>query len=803
MLEFEGVDVENVAYVTSKLEKLFTEQVFNMESNTLYFPIRHHSPACAYHVLQVLESYKPDVVLIEGPEIGSKLIPVLAHEETKPPVSLYYSYELGEERYAFYYPLLEFSPEYAVLKQAVSQGIDVQFIDKNYSTKPQDSKAKASLQDENLLASSQFIISLCTKLNCRSFNELWEKVFEIEGVTKTPVSFASEVFTYCTLSRLCYEEEDLRLEGNLARESFMREHIERAKEKYQRVLVVTGGFHTYGLVNELVSPLPSSVETQQYKTLPDADAIQEQIYPMVYTFKEADQLNGYASGMPYVNYYQHIWKELRSRRALQAFSKGNLSMLSQLSKMLRKSEETVSTSDGIEAYAMIQGLANLRQKSEGGVYELQDGVLSSFVKGEDIFANVKPLEMLSSLLTGDAIGKIVPNEFVPPIVNDFKEKCTAFKLHMKATGQHRKHLDLYSNDTHREISQLMHCAAYLGIGFASKKSGPDLVNYVDVHLVRESWTYTYSSLVESRLVEYASYGGTVKEAVIRKIEEELESIPSHHSKEHAKWLMRSHLMGLESLSGSLFEKTQQALYQDGSFLSLCGTLSILNLMYSHPKLLGIRDHSRLPMLIAEAYDQAVSRLHQIHHSQPDEHHELIQSLKLLGMLAGDADSRFDSERLMDDLSDLLMLPDLAPILEGACIAILAQSRPSHRPEIVTRAQSYMLGTPDKIKLVPSYLQGIFVTARDVLLYDDILLHNLNQLFMTLPHEEFIEMLPELRYAFTHFTTAEIRLIMKQIAGFHQVPVTKLEQEGISEVMLMKAKLQDEAIRKEFAKWNLI
>ncbi|MNJ49114.1 hypothetical protein D3C77_443300 [compost metagenome] len=267
--------------------------------------------------------------------------------------------------------------------------------------------------------------------------------------------------------------------------------------------------------------------------------------------------------------------------------------------------------------------------------------------------------------------------------------------------------------------------------------------------------------------------------------------------------MRSYLMGLESLSGSLFKKVEQALYQDGSFLSLCATLSTLHVMHTHPRLLGITDHSRLPMLIAQAYEQAVSRLHQIHHSQPDEHHELIQSIKLLGMLAGGAEGKFDSERLMDDLSDLLIMPDLAPILEGACIAILAQARPSQRPEIVSRAHSYMLGTPEKVKLVSGYLQGVFMAARDVLLYDDVLLQSLNQLFMTLPHEQFIEMVPELRYAFTHFTAAEIRLIMKQIAGLHQVSVTELEQEGISEVMLMKAKAQDEAIRKEFAKWNLI
>lgn len=801
------------------LNELFTQDVCNLEQEVVYFPIRHHSPACSYHLLQVLEQYNPEIVLIEGPELANKLIPVLADEATKPPISLYYSYQdekSPNKRASFYYPMLQFSPEYAVLKQASKQGIPVQFIDLNSRPKEDDTLAmltKTSFQDESLLADSQFMISLCHKLHCRGFNELWEKVFEIEGITKTPTAFAQEVFTYCTLSRLCYTYEQLQEEGHIAREAFMRNCIARAKGSYKRILVVTGGFHTYGLVapstlkksDIMPATLQGSADEQQVavKEKETKQEGEEQIYPMVYTFQEADQLNGYASGMPYVNYYQQIWSQLSTRKPTEAFKHSNLYMISTLSKELRKHEESISTSDGIEAYAMIQGLAQLRQKREGGVYELQDGIRTAFVKGEDSFANVKPLELLSTLLTGNEIGEVAPNEFIPPILKDFEESCSNLKLHMKTTGQHRKQLDLYSNEKHRKISQLLHCASYLDVGFATKKSGPDFVNYIDIHRVRENWTYTYTSLVEARLVEYASYGGTVKEAVIRKMEEELAQIPSHHSKEYAKKLMESHRMGLEALSESLFIALKEALLQDGSFLSLCGTLSILNHMYSHRSLLGISDESALVPLLTQGYEQAVSRLHQIYRSQPDEHYQCIQALKTLGMLAKRDEANFDQERLLDDLASLLQLHDLAPMLEGACIAILAQAYPIRRPEIVARARSYILGTPDKVKLISNYLQGVFATARDVLLYDDVLLRSLNELFITLSHEQFIEMAPELRLAFTNFTAAEVNLIMKQIAGFHQVDVTVLEEEGISEALLVEAKAQDEAVRKEFAKWSLI
>jgi hypothetical protein len=128
-----------------QLNELFTQHVFNLEQEVVYFPIRHHSPACSYHLLQVLDQYNPEIVLIEGPEMANKLIPVLADEATKPPISLYYSYQDQQnpnKRASFYYPMLQFSPEYAVLKQASKQGIPVQFIDLNSRSKDEDTLAK-------------------------------------------------------------------------------------------------------------------------------------------------------------------------------------------------------------------------------------------------------------------------------------------------------------------------------------------------------------------------------------------------------------------------------------------------------------------------------------------------------------------------------------------------------------------------------------------------------------------------------------------------------------------------------------
>ncbi|KQO18166.1 DUF5682 family protein [Paenibacillus sp. Leaf72] len=788
-----------------ELPSLFDQQVFNLSSGTVYFPIRHHSPACSFHLLKVMKQYKPDIVLIEGPASGTPLIPVLADEATETPVSLYCTYEDEQGgRSACYYPLLSYSPEYVAMKEAAHLGIPAAFIDLDYSheSRTKAEKQETSIQDETLLASSDFINRLCRKMNCRSFDELWEKLFEIEGQAATTEAFVRNVFTYCALSRMCYSEEQLRASGDMAREKYMRECIKQAVSKHKHVLVITGGFHTYGLLEAAQAYSPAREEQQKEQQGKKGGAIQQQLYPMVYTFEEADRLNGYASGMPYVNYYELIWNKLLQHKT-EPYNQTALALLSELMRKLRKGQEEVSTSDAIEAYSMFQGLAVLRGKREGGVYELLDAALSSFVKGERTLATDKPLEELRLLLTGDKIGIVAPNPFTVPIVEDFKNRCSASGLQIKTTGKHKKVLDLYAKAEHRLLSQLLQCASFLVPDFAIRESGPDWVAYRHMNLVRETWVYAYSSRIEARLIENSLYGGTLKEAAARKIGERIQELPDHHSGEIANALLQALLMGLQDTARRLYEQVQAALRKDGNFLSLCQTLTVLNRLRQHGRLLGLAADEQLPLLVAEAYNNAVDKLLGLAAIHSDEHPAIIQGLKLLAMLAESSESHFQNDTFRGHLSELLSDPKLSPQLEGVAMAILAGLGDRTREEMVERARSYVRGTPEQAKQTAKYLQGMFEIARDAFLYDDLLLGELNYLIEELPPDDFIAMVPELRLAFTYFTPMETSLIAERVAKRHQAEPEELERPPIDEQTLIQAKALDEAIRKEFAAWKLI
>src|SRR6266516_5819979 len=117
----------------------------------VYFPIRHHSPACARHLERIIRERKPQAILIEGPASFTSLIPLVLHPKTKTPFAIYTSFVreqpepeagspaaktatmLGPPRHAAYYPFCDYSPELVALRVGTEVGASLRFIDLDYS----------------------------------------------------------------------------------------------------------------------------------------------------------------------------------------------------------------------------------------------------------------------------------------------------------------------------------------------------------------------------------------------------------------------------------------------------------------------------------------------------------------------------------------------------------------------------------------------------------------------------------------------------------------------------------------------
>src|SRR5262245_34973699 len=108
-----------------------------------WFPVRHHSHTVARHLASALRSRKPKLVFIEGPHEANHLIRFVVDAKTEPPVAIYSSYRddnnvLGlngvlspaaeiPARFACWYPLTAYSPEYVAMKMARAMGSEVVF----------------------------------------------------------------------------------------------------------------------------------------------------------------------------------------------------------------------------------------------------------------------------------------------------------------------------------------------------------------------------------------------------------------------------------------------------------------------------------------------------------------------------------------------------------------------------------------------------------------------------------------------------------------------------------------------------
>jgi hypothetical protein len=92
------------------------------------FGIRHHGPGCARSLRAALDVMAPDIVLVEGPPDAHDVLPLIMHEEMRPPVALLV-YAPDKPHFAAYYPFTVFSPEWQALRYAFEHGVPARFMD--------------------------------------------------------------------------------------------------------------------------------------------------------------------------------------------------------------------------------------------------------------------------------------------------------------------------------------------------------------------------------------------------------------------------------------------------------------------------------------------------------------------------------------------------------------------------------------------------------------------------------------------------------------------------------------------------
>lgn len=792
-----------------KINEIY-EESFNLQENIVYFPVRHHSPACSFHLKKVIDIYNPEIILIEGPSNANHLIPTLVHEESKTPLSIYYTYSdskelLDEEagKYMCYYPFLSYSPEYTAIKTAYEKNISAEFIDLPYEQILINSKdgqgvrekfKKKSYNDDYLVVRSKFIKELCKKKNCRSFNELWEKLYEIEGINVSTEEFVKNLLAYCYLSRVDYTDEMLVEEGCIAREKYMHMQIVKKAEKYNKILVVTGGFHTWGLLQ-----LKDKKINLKLKKVKKEDVGS---YAMAYSFEECDQLNGYASGMPYTAFYEKIWKMLCDKDK-KPYENSVMYFITKCGRELRNNDEGISTADSIEALNMAKGLASLRDKLQCGAYEMQDGVRSSFIKGEMSVSNNAPLDTLKNLMTGDKVGNLTSTADVPPIVLDFREKCKKLRIKLNTSVKQEKALDIYKTKSHRQISKLLHMMSFLETEFCTRIKGPDFAANKNTNLIREIWNYRWNPAVETKLIEVSVYGGSLQEAVSEIIAKRIEDI-GYHSGKAAELLIKASVMGLEEQVHKLLLQIEVIIQNDGEFYSLAEACSKLSFLYREKYLMGLSNTKRIEILLKKAYEKAASLISGLYNIPGDDENKTIQKLKELHNISLDTQLNLNDEIYSEQLKVLISRKECNTALEGAAVGILIGLNELPEEEGIKRAKSYLYASGEELFHAASFLKGIFSTCRDIIMCNTSLINGIDSMLREIQYEDFIKIIPEIRLAFSFFIPTEIHEIGNKVAKLYGKTNSEvLNKKPVSEEDIIKARELDNFAVSQMKEWKLI
>ena len=218
----------------------------------VYFPIRHHSPACARYLERIIRTRKPQTILIEGPASFTSLIPLVLHPKTKTPFAIYASIVseepeardamtkaaalLGPPRHAAYYPFCDYSPELVALRVGTEIGASLRFVDLDYpdqvraereATKEAGAPRVESLLVERHFKRSRYLQALARRAGCRDHNDLWDHLFETRlnsdssGGDLSAEKFIHDVAAWCHFARADATSEELKADGTLAREAEM------------------------------------------------------------------------------------------------------------------------------------------------------------------------------------------------------------------------------------------------------------------------------------------------------------------------------------------------------------------------------------------------------------------------------------------------------------------------------------------------------------------------------------------------------------------------------------------------------
>jgi hypothetical protein len=750
-----------------------TEQVDAVLAEPLYwFPVRHHSHMVARHLARALRTRKPRIVFIEGPFEANDLIPFVVDAKTEPPIAIYSSYRdddnvLGlngllspaadiPSRFAVWYPLTAYSPEYVAMEVAREIGAEVVFIDLPHhalikpiaTSLPEkellDESPPPSLSpmqpgqssDDELITTSRFFQELAAAAGYKSWDEAWDTLFENPHAVDHE-EFRRQMATFCSAVRLTSDPLTEARTGTLERErhflKVIRETLAAKKVKPEQAAVICGGFHLFlDRADSTAAPVPPAGTT--YTTI------------VPYSFFRVSEMAGYGAGNRAPQFYQTCFHLINENRAEDIAMEHAITVL----RLMRKDGEPLSTADAIAITHHARMLGRLRGRTHATLDDINDALVTCCCKGNPDDEGMHLRKAMDAAAIGTKIGKVTPKLGRLPIVNDFHAQLTDLELG-EVLGKEKKlsvKLDKREPLAARQ-SAFLHRLVYLEVPFAVLSStGGDFSGTI----FREQWQLKWDPKTEPALIEQNLYGDTVEGAAISRLREAIASAGTNAGATCQR-LLKAVDLDLPDLVQIAESAAGQAIDADPAFPSLAEALRHLAVLDRYASFRGLR-RDVLEGLFVRCYDRACFAL-PASSAVPDEEQPGVVAglVSVADIVQRAVAGRFD-RALFAEATKRAANESPVPFLRGAFLGLLCEIRELPADALAAEVASLARAAPDLMVTAGDLLDGMLaVSHTSILLGAEALIAAVDDLLKAAEWDPFLVMLPRLRGAFERLSEA--------------------------------------------------
>ncbi|WP_431677181.1 DUF5682 family protein [Kitasatospora sp. KL5] len=729
----------------------------------VFVGVRHHSPACARLVADLVEALRPAHVLVEGPaDMNPRLDELLLGHEL--PVAVFSHYRDEQRTATSWTPLCEYSPEWVALTRGRAAGAQVHFIDLP-AWHPAFTKRAEPLANRFADAESRYAEAtrrLCRRFDTDSVDALWDRIVEVAP----PEGLRERLDAYFDLVR-----GDTRAEpGDRAREEYMARWVRAALARAggRPVLVVTGGFHTPALRTLAGVGGPFGVEEWPAVPRPPAGALGGS-FLVPYSFRQLDAFGGYQSGMPSPGYYQLLWE-----RGPAAAADG---LLEQIVGRLRDRRIGVSTADLIAARSLAAGLAAMRGHPVQARTDVLDGLAGALISealeqplpwsGRGTLApgtDPAVVEMLAAS-TGDRVGRLHPATPAPPLVHD----VAAQLAHCGVESGRAATADLTDPDGLAR-SRVLHRLRVLGIPGHVRESGPAAGSDP---VFTERWEPAAAHGREAALIEAGAHGARLDEAAAVALAERARAAaggsPGAEAGTLSTVLFDAVLCGADTLSAELLGTLSARIATIAELGPAGEVLTTALHLWRHDRIYGTAGSPLLAGLVDEAVGRVLWLAEGLHGGSGVDPGRL-QALAAVRDALRHAEAVLTLPRAAAaDTARRIAADPAAPAdLRGAALGLL-RSLGCGGGEAAERARALATTDPQELG---DWLAGLFALARDEItgLGGTVdggtpaatLLDTLDEIVTAMTGDDFLTGLPALRQAFAWFPPRERERIAERL-----------------------------------------